>query len=84
MLLGASLVPLLAEGNGATAAACAPLLPSSRNPLLAEGSGAPKSFWTDRFAPGRADVLLLGAGPLLAEGSGALPSGPLPSAPAAA
>ena len=84
MLLGASLVPLRADGRGAPASACAALLPASRVPLLADGKGAPKSPCIDRRAAGKTALLLGSAAARLAEGKGALPSTPLPSVPAAA
>lgn len=75
MLLGASLVPLRAEGRGAPASACAPLLPASRVPLLAEGKAAPKSPCTDRRTAGKPGLPLGSAEEaLLDEGKGALPS----------
>ena len=84
MLLGASFVPLLAEGKGAPASACAALLPVSLVPLLADGRGAPKAPCPERRAAGKAALLLGRAEAFLAEGKGALPSAALPSVPAAA
>lgn len=82
MLLGASFVPLRAEGKGAPASACAALLPASLVPLLADGKGAPTAPCPDRRAAGKAPLPFGRAEALLAEGKGAFPS--LPSAPAAA
>ena len=81
MLLGASFVPLRAEGRGAPASAWALLLPASRVPLLADGKAAPKSPCTDRRTAGKPGLPLGSAEEaLLDEGKGAL----LPSTAAAA
>ena len=84
MLLGASLVPLRAEGKGTPASAGVALLPASLVPLLAVGKAAPKAPWPDRRAAGKAALLLGSAEALLAEGNAALSSPTVPSVPAAA
>lgn len=69
MLLGASFVPLPAEGRGTLASA------PSRLPRLAEGKAAPMSPCTDRRTAGKPGLLLgCAEEALLAEGKGALPS----------
>ena len=84
MLLGASFVPLRAEGKGTPASAGAALLPASLVLLLADGREAPEAPCPDRRAAGKAALLLGTTEALLAEGKGALSSTTVPSAPAAA